>query len=207
MPDLTFHVESVAPVEYAATPQLGVKLKICAAGDHYIQSILLQAQVQIETTRRRYDPGEQARLLDLFGTPERWGQTLRTMLWMHTSVNVRPFTGETTAVLPLPCTFDFSVAATKYFDGLAHGDIPICLLFSGTIFYDDGESGLRVAQIPWDREARFKLPVDTWKQLIDCYYPNCAWLNLRRDIFDRLHEFKRQRGIATFEQAMEQLLP
>ena len=151
MPELSFQVEGVEAVDYAATPLLGVKLKICNGDDRQaIQNILLQAQVQIETTRRRYDAGEQARLLDLFGTPERWGQTLRAMLWMHTSVNVRPFTGETTVVLPLPCSFDFNVAATKYFDGLAHGEIPICLLFSGTIFYEDGD-GLRVAQVPWDR--------------------------------------------------------
>ncbi len=87
------------------------------------------------------------------------------------------------------------------------GDVPLCLLFSGTVFYEDGESGLRMAQIPWEKEARFRLPVAAWKRVIDHYYPNSAWLTLRRDVFDRLHEFKRQRGIATWEQAVEQLLP
>ena len=44
-------------------------------------------------TRRGYAPKEQARLLDLFGNPERWGQTLRSLLWMHTSIVVPHFEG------------------------------------------------------------------------------------------------------------------
>lgn len=207
MPDLSFAIEGAEPVTYAACPTLAIRLKICNANpDEQIQSVMLQAQVQIEATRRRYAPEEQARLLDLFGQPGRWNQTLRTMLWTHASVTVRPFSGETTADLLVPCSFDFNVAATKYFDGLADGDIPLCLLFSGTIFYEESETGLRIDQIPWEQEAHFRLPVATWKSVIDHYYPNSAWLTLRRDVFDRLHEYKRRRGIATWEQAVEQLL-
>ena len=33
------------------------------------------------------------------------------------------------------CTFDFNVAATKYFDGLEEGEVPSDFLFSGTVFY------------------------------------------------------------------------
>ena len=67
---------------------------------------------------------EQERLRDLFGEPERWGQTLRNLLWTNTSVVVPQFTGVTTVDLQVPCTFDFSVATTKYFNGLADGEIP-----------------------------------------------------------------------------------
>jgi hypothetical protein len=208
MPDLSFAIESAEPVAYAASPLLALKLKIHNANPReQIQSVMLQAQVQIEAARRRYQPEEQSRLLDLFGEPERWNQTLRTMLWTHANVTVRPFSGDTTADLHVPCTFDFNVASTKYFDALADGDIPLCLLFSGTVFYEESEPGLQIAQIPWDKEARFRLPIATWKSVIDRYYPNSAWLTLRRDVFDRLHEFKRSRGIATWEQALEHLLP
>jgi hypothetical protein len=207
VPDLDFAVEGAEAVPWAASPLLAFRLKIrnSCRGEN-IQSVMLQAQVQIEATRRRYAPDEQSRLLDLFGEPERWNQTLRSVLWTHANVTVRPFSGETTADLLVPCSFDFNVAATKYFDGLAQGDIPLCLLFSGTVFYENGDSGLQVGQIAWEKEARFRLPVATWKRLIDHYYPNSAWLTLRRDVFDRLHEFKRQHGIATWDQAVEQLL-
>jgi hypothetical protein len=41
---------------------------------------------------------------------------------------------------------------------------------------------------------------------MDAYYPNVAWLQLRRDVFDRLYEFKSRGSIPTWEQALERLL-
>jgi len=38
------------------------------------------------------------------------------------------------------------------------------------------------------------------------YYPNIAWLCLRRDVFDRLYQYKMRRGIPTWEQAVESLI-
>ena len=80
MPDLTFQVAGAAVVPYAATPQLAFKLHITnAPPDEPIQAIALRCQIQIETQRRRYDPADHALLLDLFGEPERWSTTLRSM--------------------------------------------------------------------------------------------------------------------------------
>ena len=142
---------------------------------------------------------------DLFGEPERWGQTLKSMLWTHAGVTVPPFKGHTLVDLPVDCTYDFNVAATKYFYGLEDGEVPLCLLFSGTIFYTT-ERGLQIAQIPWDKEADFRLPVQVWKDMMELYYPNSAWLCLRRDVFDLLYAFKSRRGLPTWEQALESLL-
>ena len=207
MPDLTFAVEAAAPVRPAAEPLMGFRVRVTDAESEAvpIHSVVLRCQVRIEPARRKYDTPEQERLVDLFGTPERWGKTVRDMLWAHVSVAVPPFTGETTVELPVPCGFDFTLAATKYFDALDGGEIPLCFLFSGTIFYAGG-TGLRVAQIPWDREAKFRLPVSAWKELIAQHYPNVVWLALRKDVFDRLHRFKSKRGLATWEQAVEELL-
>ena len=207
MPDLTFTVEGAEPVPYAAAPLLAFKLRIGnTPAEEAIRNIILQCQIQIEAPRRRYSPEEQARLVDLYGEPERWGQTLRTSLWTHAGVNVPQFSGSTTVDLPVPCTFDFNIAATKYFHALESGDVPISLLFSGTVFFDDPDSGVRIAQIPWAKEARYRLPVSVWKRVIDLYYPNTAWLTLRRDVFDRLHEYKMRHGIPTWELALERLL-
>ncbi|HMF56131.1 MAG TPA: DUF6084 family protein [Pyrinomonadaceae bacterium] len=207
MPDLSFQVEGAEAVAFAASPLLALKLRVTnAVEDEPVQTVALRCQIQLEVARRRYDSQEQERLQDLFGEPERWSQTLRTMLWTHTSVIVPPFTGSSLVDMPVPCTFDFNVAATKYFAGLESGEIPLCLLFSGTIFYEAEDLGLQVAQIPWDREARYRLPVQVWREMMDIYYPNSAWLSLRKDVFDRLHEFKRRRGIPTWEQALERIL-
>jgi hypothetical protein len=80
-------------------------------------------------------------------------------------------------------------------------------LFSGTVFYATDEGTLQVAQIPWDKEARYRLPVQVWKQMMDIYYPNSVWLSLRKDVFDRLYRYKVRRGIPTWEQALESILP
>jgi predicted alpha-1,6-mannanase (GH76 family) len=64
-----------------------------------------------------------------------------------------------------------------------------------------------VSPIPWSKEARFRLPVETWRRLMDTYYPNMAWLQLRWDVFERLYGYKTRRAIPTWEQAIESILP
>jgi hypothetical protein len=209
--DLSFQVEGAEPERAAAAPLLRFRLGISerpALGvpPTPIQAVALNCQLRIEPARRRYDAREQERLRDLFGTPERWGQTLRPMLWTHAGVVTRPFAGSTVVDLPVPCSYDFSLAATRYFDALEGGEIPLCFLFSGTIFYESEERGLQVAQVPWEKEAYFRLPAATWRELMDLHYPNVAWLCLRKDVFDRLSDYRSRRGLPTSEQAVERLL-
>ncbi|WZO98775.1 DUF6084 family protein [Isosphaeraceae bacterium EP7] len=210
MPELNFEVERAEPVPHAASPLLYLKLKITdVAGLEAlpIPAVALRCQIRIEPTRRKYVVSEQQRLLDLFGEPARWGQTLRSMLWTHTSLIVPPFTTQTVVDLPVPCTYDFNLAATKYFYALEDGDVPLCLLFSGTIFSAEEEDGpLQATPISWEKEADFRLPVQAWKAMMDHYYPNIAWLCLRQDVFDQLYLFKSRLGLSSWEQALERLL-
>lgn len=208
MPDLSFQVEGAEAVPYSVSPLLAFKLRLVNADrEESIQSVALRCQIQIETTRRKYGVHEQQRLLDLFGAPERWSRTLRPMLWTLTTVTVPPFNGSTVVDLPVPCTFDFNVAATKYFAGLEEGEAPLNLMFSGTIFYEAAGAGLQVEQIPWDREAKFRLPVRVWQEMMDLYYPNSAWLCLRRDVFEKLSRYKMERGIPGWEETLESIIP
>ena len=207
MPDLNFNIEDAQAVPYAAAPLLSFKLRVTNSGaEEEIHTVVLRAQIQLEVTRRHYRADEQAKLLDLFGEPERWGQTLRNLLWTHATVVVPPFAKQTVAELQVPCTFDFNVAATKYFHGLCEGDMPLNFLFSGTVFYPSPSGQLQVSPISWDKEARFRLPLKVWKDVIDHYYPNSAWLYLRRDVFDRLYQYKVRHGIPTWEQVIERVL-
>lgn len=206
MPELTFRLESVAPVPFGASPLLSFGLRIAnTPPTQRVHTVVLRSQVQLDVTRRPYSPNEQSQLSDLFGAPDRWSSTLRSMLWAHVSTIVPAFTGETTVEVTVPCSFDFNVAATKYFYGLDGGDVPLTFLFSGSIFYEDVAGALQVVPIPWDRESSFRLPVPIWRALIDHYYPNVAWLALRRDVFDRLYQYKRDRGITTWEEAVGEL--
>ncbi len=207
MPDLSFQVEDTEAVTFAASPTLAFKLRITNADERErVQTIALRCQIQIAAAHRKYAAAEQERLVDLFGEPERWSRTLRAMLWTHASVIVTPFQGNTLVELPVPCTFDFNVAAAKYFAGLEDGEVPLNLMFSGTVFYEAAEGQLQVEQIPWDREAKYRLPVRVWKEMMDIYYPNSAWLCLRRDVFERLNQYKMRHGIPTWEQTLETLI-
>jgi hypothetical protein len=144
MPDVNFQVEGAEPMAYAASPTLAFKLRIAEAlaeAPACIHSMSLHCQIRLEPAQRRYTPGEQERLVELFGEPRRWGQTVRSLLWTHVTTNVGGFSGQTVIDLPGPCTFDFNVASTKYFHALEDGRVPLSFLFSGTIFYADGPEG------------------------------------------------------------------
>ena len=206
MPDLHFRVEGAEAIPFAATPLLSFSLRLRNATPEPIHSVALRCQIRLDPTRRDYSPQEQDLLRDLFGDPSRWSRTVRGMLWTLADVMVPSFTGETVVGLPVPCTFDFNVAVTKYFAALGDGEVPLLLLFSGTVFYEDEEGQLRVGRVSWEREAPFRLPVRTWRELMDHHYPNSAWLCLDRDTFDRLHRYKVAQGVPTWEQALDRLL-
>jgi hypothetical protein len=208
LPDLSFQVTGVEIPPYSAAPLLHFKLLVENDDPGVcIPAVMLRCQIRIEPARRSYGPAEQEKLSDLFGEPARWSQTLRSMLWAHSNVVIPPFQGSTTVDLPVECTFDLTVASAKYFHGLESGDAPLCLLFSGTIFHQTAQGALQIAQIPWTKEANFALSAQMWQRLMDCHYPNQAWLCLRRDVFERLNRYKREHGIPTWEQTLESVLP
>ena len=206
MANLDFAVEGAEVLEFAAVPSLLFKLRIENLGEEPIRSVALNTQVRIAATQRHYDAAEQERLLEVFGETHRWGSTLRSLLWTHTILQVPPFSESTVVDMPIPCTYDFEVIAAKYFYALEDGEVPLEFLFSGTVFYA-GEGGrLQVARISWEKEAQFRLPVRVWKETMEHYFPNSAWIRLRRDAFDQLYDYKVRRGLPTWEAAVEALL-
>jgi Family of unknown function (DUF6084) len=207
MPELDFRVEDVAITPWTVVPQMAFRLHVAnTPPEEIIHSVSLNCQIRLEVTRRQYAADEKEKLADLFGESDRWGRTLRPMLWTLATVVVPRFTGETTIDLPVACSFDFNLAATKFFYGLNEGEVPLDFLFSGSVFYEDVEGPLQVAPISWTKEARFRLPVKLWQDLMEIHYPNAAWFQLRRDVFDRLYRYKVEHGIPTWEHALERLL-
>jgi hypothetical protein len=207
MVELDFAVEQASVAPHAATPLLLFALRVTnRTPEIAVQNVLLRCQIRIEPLRRRYAEQEQEPLSDLFGAPSRWSETLRSFLWTHTGAQIPAFANDCTVELPVPCSYDFNLAATKYFYGLEDGEAPLSLLFSGSIFYRDQEERLQIDQVSWTREANFRLPVRLWHEMMNHYYADAAWLCLRRDAFEQLYRYKRQHGLATFEQAIEALI-
>jgi len=205
VPDLDFRVEDAEPLEYAAVPTLSFRLRVRNLDPEPIRSVLLNAQVRIAAAQRHYLEGEQERLLEVFGAASRWDRTLTSLLWTNATVLVQAFEAETTAELAVPCTYDFEVASAKYFAALEGGEVPLEFLFSGTVFYA-GRVGLQVARISWEKEAQYRLPVAVWKRAVEHFFPNSAWLRLRRDTFDRLYAYKARNLLPSWDAALDGLL-
>jgi hypothetical protein len=206
VPDLDFGIEGAEVLEYAAVPSLLFKLRVENREEEPIRSVSLNTQVRIAATQRHYDTVEQQRLLEVFGAPHRWGQTLRSLLWAHTTLQVPRFSGSTVVDMSIPCTYDMEVIGSKYFHALEDGEVPLEFLFSGTVFYAAEGGRLQVARISWEKEAEFRLPVRLWKETMERYFPNSAWIRLHKDAFDQLYDYKVRMGLPTWEAAVEALL-
>jgi len=206
VPSLTFTVTGASAEPYAAVPTIAFSLCVAAPIGRAVRSVLLTTQIRIGVAHRSYMDGEQSRLVELFGTPERWGETLKSLLWTHCTTVVPPFENQTTLELLVPCTYDFDVAAAKYLDSLQAGEVPLDFLFSGSVFYDDELGRLQTARLSWDSEAVFRMPVAVWKALMQHYFPDSAWVRLGRESFDRLYEFKIARGFSSWDAAIEELV-
>jgi hypothetical protein len=201
---LSFAIESAAALKFAAAPTIAFGLRLDC--DAPVRSLALNAQVRIVPAQRFYDAADEERLVELFGTPDRWGETLRGFVWTNTTLVVPPFDGSTVVDLPVAATYDLEVAAAKYFHALGDGDVPLEFLFSGTVFFAGDDGLLHTSQIPWECEASFRLPVATWREAMDNHFPGAAWLRVRRDVFDRLVAYKAQRTLPTWDDAVTALL-
>jgi hypothetical protein len=204
VPDLEFKLEGAEVADFAAIPSLVFKLRIENLEDEPVRSVALNTQIRIAATGRHYEAAEQERLLELFGEPSRWKDTLRSLLWTHTVLQVPRFSGSTVVDMPVACTYDLEVVAAKYFYALEDGEVP--LEFSGTIFYAGEDGRLQTTRISWEKEAEFRLPVRLWKEMMDQYFPNSAWVRLRKDAFDQLYDYKVRKGLPTWEATVEALL-
>ena len=203
VPELGFAVESAEPLEHAAAPTLRFALRIESRDGRPIRSILLDTQIQIAARRRPYDAAAHDRLFELFGPVANWGTSLRTLLWTRTTLVVPPFTGTTSVDLHVPCSYDLEVMASRYFDALTDGAVPLEFLFSGAVF---AGTPLQVTRISWEEEAEYRLPVSVWKETMERHFRGTAWLRLGTDAFDRLCAYKSRHALATWDEAVDGLL-
>jgi hypothetical protein len=186
-------------------PTLLFRLRIDEAGGRRVRAIALRCQIRIEPGRRGYGGKEAERLLELFGERGRWGDTLKPFQFANTSTVVASFTESIEVDVTVPCSYDMDVTAGRYFHALEDGEIPFILLFSGTIF-GDGENGMWIEQVPWHAEARYKMPVAVWREMMDAHFPGSGWLRLRRDTIDALADFRAARALPTWDDAVVAVL-
>jgi hypothetical protein len=205
MADLTFDCIAGQADRYAVTPSIALTLRISETSGQRIDAIALRCQIRIEPSRRRYSAGEEERLKDLFGETAQWADTLKPMQFTTISAMVSGFTGNTEIQLPLAFSYDLEIGSGRYFAGLEGGEIPLLLLFSGTIFsVVDGR--LQVQQVPWSKEATYRLPVSVWREAVDVHFPDAGWITMSRHILDELQRFKTRRALPTWDATVSALL-
>ncbi|MYS18705.1 hypothetical protein GA0115240_100414 [Streptomyces sp. DvalAA-14] len=200
-----FSVLDVFAEPYTVVPQLTARLRIEEDSGERVHAMVLRCQARIEPQRRHYDDAEGDGLRGLFGERDRWPDTLKPFLWMQCQATVQGFTGATEVDLALPCTYDFDVIGSRYLHALGTGEVPLTLLFSGTVF-TKGAGGFGVRQVPWDCEARHRMPVAVWRQMMSYHFPNSGWIRLDQEVLDRIADFRARRGLISWDETVRTLL-
>jgi hypothetical protein len=205
MAELVFDCTGVHPDRYAVVPSMTLTLRISETTGQRIETIALRCQIRIEPAKRRYSHVEEERLNDLFGDTSRWADTLKPMQFITVTAMVPGFTGSTEIELPIPFSYDLELGSARYFNSLESGEIPLLLLFSGTVFsVTDGRMSVQL--VPWSKEAPCRIPVSVWREAIDVHFPNAAWLKMSTQTFDELQRFKNRRAIPTWDATLRTLL-
>jgi hypothetical protein len=205
MAELAFDCLGAQAERFAVAPAMSFTLRITEATGQRVEAIALRCQIRIEPARRRYSQAEAQRLNDLFGDIGRWADTLKPLQFAAVSVMVPGFTGSTQVDLPVPLSYDLEIGSTRYFAGLETGEVPLLLLFSGTVFGNvDGR--LQVQQVPWSKEASCRLPISVWREAIDVHFPDSAWVRMSLRTLDELQRFKASRALPTWDATLAALL-
>jgi hypothetical protein len=205
MADLTFDCIGAQAERYAVMPTISLTLRISETSGQRIDAIALRCQIRIEPSRRRYTRGEEQRLKDLFGETTQWADTLKPMQFTNVSQMVTGFTGNTEIQLPVTFSYDLEIGSGRYFASLENGEIPLLLLFSGTIFsVVDGR--VQVQQVPWSKEASYRLPVSLWREAVDVHFPDTGWITMSRHTLDEMQSFKTRRALPTWDATVQALL-
>lgn len=203
--DLDFACAGVVADRYAASPTVLLRMRATAPPGARVHAVALRCQVRVEPVRRHYSDPEAAKVVDLFGDRSRWGQTMQPLQLAFLSQVLPGFTGETDFDLPLPLSYDVEVAAHKYLAGLEDGEVPLLLLFSGSVFTGSVGS-IVVAPVPWHKETTARLPVAVWREAMDAHFPGQAWLRLGRSTYDRLAVYRGGHGLVGWDDVLDRLL-
>ncbi|MFD0776244.1 DUF6084 family protein [Streptomonospora algeriensis] len=205
MSTLAFTCTGADPRRFAAAPTIDLHTRITDSAGGRVHTIVLQCLVRIQPRKRRHTRAEAQALRDLFGGTGEWAGTMHALTLANTSVIVPAFTGAADVDVPLPCSYDFEVAAAQYLHALGDGEVPLLVQFSGTVFRK-AEQGFTVEQVPWDLEAEYRLPVAVWRDTMDHYFPAGGWIRAHRDTIEALRAFKSRNALPTWDDALMRLL-
>ena len=207
MPELDFEIVSAEVKPHSAVPTLLFKMLVSNRNENEeVYAAALKCQVLIEATRRSYDEELKTGLREVFGDPDRWEETVRSLMWMTITIPVSRFRKSAIVDIAIPVCEDHITAAGKYFFTVKKGEIPLAFLFSGTLFFAGPEGGVQITQVPWHKEASYRMPADLWNQMMEIYFPGSRWVKLSSETFNRIYQYKARNNFTSLEECVEWLL-
>jgi hypothetical protein len=204
-PALELEVLGAEPALHVAAPALHFRLRAREAAGRDVYMVALGTQVHIDPGLRSHDPATRERLADLFGAPGRWSSTTSAIVWARVESLLPSFAAEVGFTLIVPCTYDLEVVSARYLDALPDGEVPLSFHFSGRIFYRGDDGRVQIVLTPWST-ASHRMPVATWRAMIDHHFPGAGFVRLQRDTLGALAAHRAARGLPTFDATVSDLL-
>ncbi|OEU89336.1 hypothetical protein DB35_20405 [Streptomyces abyssalis] len=206
VPDLDFTVTGVRAMPDSAVPTLAFRIALSRTGGGRVRSVSLNTDVRIAVAHRGYESADRLVMARLFGQPEQWATSMRPLAWARISTVVPAFDERTETDLPVPCSRDMELAVTSYFHGVRDGEIPLDLLFSGTVFHDGPDGRLRTAQISWTKDAVCRMPASLWHEVTGRYGGGTSWLPLSPGAYGELTAHRDRHALTGWDETVADLL-
>jgi hypothetical protein len=191
------------PVLHAASPTLRFRMRVRDHSEREVYTVALTAQIHIEAIQRPYDADTREALGDVFGEPERWGDTARSLVWIKQDVLVPSFTGSASFELEIPCSTDLELATTRDFEAVPDGEAPLAFHFSGSVFYRGPEDRMQLTRVPWHTTAQFRLPLETWRTAVGA---RGGLVRVSDETFEALKRERLERGLPSLDATVADLL-
>lgn len=203
LPEPEFWVLGVEAVAHAAAPTLAFRMRVRDRSERPVYTVALTVQIQLEPIQREHDEDTRARLREVFGDSERWGDTARSVLWAKRELLLPSFTGSTSFELQVPCSTDLELATTRYLQALPDGEVPLAFHFNGSVFYSGPDDRLQLTQVPWHTEAQGTLSLATWHEAVG---DRGGLARLSGETFEALGAYREARGLPSLDAAVTELL-
>ena len=141
---------------------------------------------------------------------ERWGTTLRTLLWTRTTLVVPAVHGrDRRSTLDVPCTYDLEVAAAQLPRRAARtARCRSSSCSAARVFYAGADGRLQTARhLAGTSEAEYRLPVACGARRWTRYFPGSAWLRLAaRDASTGSRAYSAQHALPSWDATLDALL-
>ena len=206
-PRWTSRSSASAAAPNAAAPTLLFTLRAGEPTGREVYTVALSTLIHIDPGLRSHDDGDaRAPRRPLRRARAAGRRRRRASSWAQVDVLVPSFTG-TRRIRPCPCRAPTTSRSPRRSTSTR---CPTARSRSASTSAGRSSTAARTAgcRSCWCRGSRraFRMPVATWRGMIDRHYPSSGWIRLHEDTLRRLQLRKAERGPPTFDAAVAELL-